>query len=82
MKEYFEGFEYKMLWVDSPDASVWRDVWMPIIILKNYPTWILVEVQPHMNPHGQGMSKPYKIGINRMALRHGEIRLMEVNRWW
>lgn len=84
MKDYYEGFEYKMLWNDSPDTSVWRDVWVPVVILKKYPKWMLVEVQPHKNPNGMGISKPYRIGINQMALKFGEIRLMEkgTGRWW
>lgn len=83
MKNYYENFEYRMMWNDSPDTSVWKDVWIPVVILKKYPKWMLVEVQPHKNPNGQGISRPYRIGVNRMALKFGEVRLIEVNnRWW
>ena len=66
-----------MNWDDSPDP-VWKDVWMPVEILEEYPTWMLAEVKQHLNPNGgfKG-SKPYKIGINKMNLLFGGIKLKE-----
>ena len=74
---YEPGKEMLLKWIDPPDP-IWRDMWMPVKVLKEYPKYILVEVQPHMNVNQAfGMSKPYRIGVNKMSLLLGDYQLKE-----
>lgn len=62
---------------DSLDGKTWN-CWIPAVVLKEYPTWMLCEVLPHMNPEGFAMSKPYKIGLNKMNIQLGNIKIKEL----
>lgn len=71
------GKTVKIRWNDSPDASVWSDVWLPVKIIAEYPKFLIGEVQPHVNPNNSfGISKPYRIGLNKTAIAFGEINLV------
>ncbi len=73
----YEGKEMLLKWSDPPHA-VWENVWLPIKIIKEYPRWLLVEVQPHVNGNlSLRMSSPYRMGVNKMSLILGDYKIKE-----
>lgn len=61
---------------DYQGTRCWADVGdVPMKVIKEYPRYILMEVQPHMNPEGFAMSGKYRTCINKADLYTGAIRI-------
>jgi len=62
----------------EPEYSLWRGIWLPVKVVKEYPKWILFEVMPHTNMnHSLGTSHPYRLGVSKVGLILGEYKLKE-----
>ena len=65
---------------DSPDASVWSGVELPAVVIAEYKKFMIVEILPHYNPNqNMGISKPYRLGINKMDIHFGHTVVKEKN---
>lgn len=42
--------------------------WVPAVLLAEYPTWYLFEIQPHRNPKGFGDSEPYRVTVDKFEV--------------
>lgn len=75
---YEPGKEMLFKWNDPP-CSIWKDCWLPAVVVAEYPKFIVIEVQPHKNVNQSlGMSKPYRVGVNKMNLLFKGMELREV----
>ena len=64
--------------IDPPTklSELIRGVWLPVRILQEYEKFFLCEVLPHHNPIlSWGLSKPYKLCLNKMAIKLNEIKI-------
>ena len=69
---------YNATFKTNPDSAVFDNVFLPIKVLKEYDNWFLCEVIPHRNPrHSYGISKPYKVTIDKYDLSHGVVVVKE-----
>lgn len=68
---------YYVQWNNSPNEPVWSNVWIPVSIVKEYPKFYVAEVQPHKNPKGFTMSRPYTITLRKWDIKHGEVLLKQ-----
>lgn len=57
----------------NPDQLIFRDVYLPLMIVAEYPEWWLCEVLSHKNPYGWGMSQPYKVTIRKHDIICGDV---------
>ena len=76
------GYDNKdmLLKITDPVHCIWKNIWLPVKVIKEYPRWILVEVKPHINANIEnswGTAKPYRLGINKMSLLLGDYKLKE-----
>lgn len=65
-------------WRNAPD-SIWDNVWLPVKIVREYPRFLCGIVQPHKNPKGQSVSKPYPLTMNKIAIMFREYILRGIN---
>ena len=72
-KDLYVGMTCKANFKTNPDYHVFGDVFIPVKIIAEYPKWWLTEVIPHKNPHGQGISSPYKMTLNKWDVEKGFI---------
>lgn len=50
--------------------------WIPAKVLREFERYYLVEILPHINPyHHFGISKPYKICLDKLAIMFNEIEV-------
>lgn len=72
--DLYEGMTLEARFENAPD-SVWYNYFIPIRIEKEFPTWFLCTVLPHVSkdPRKMGMSSPYRMTINKHSLRVGEV---------
>ena len=63
--EIYLGGTVYLMWKNPPDAYVWGDVFIPVLIEEEYPRFFVGTVLPHKNAHGSGESHPYRITLNK-----------------
>ena len=60
----------------SWDTATYNNVWLPCYVVSEYPKFIRVEVQPHINPNDSfGESKPYMMSISKAAITFNEVNI-------
>ena len=70
------GEEMKVKFNSSFDNVLYKDIWLPVKIIAEYPKFLLVEVLSHFNPNGgYDFSIPYRRCINKMAIEFGEVEI-------
>lgn len=60
-------------------TDTYKDIYLPIVVKAEYPTWYLCEVLPHMNPRGWKTSAPYPVTISKWNLAHGFVSVIPYN---
>ena len=75
-KDYnITGEKVKVKINDSSLINIFGRNWIPVWIIAEYPKFLIAEVLPHENKHGQGISWPYRITLNKSDLYFKEIEL-------
>ena len=76
----YVGMVCKAKFSVNPDRTIFKDVWLPIRIVKEHKYWWDAEVLEHESPHPHfGPSKPYQMSINKHALKVGEIQIKDIH---
>ena len=57
----------------NPNNVVWRDIFIPVTIVAEYPKFLVGVVQPHRNREGFKDSIPYTITLNKHDISIKEI---------
>lgn len=68
----------KREYIEELDLYPWANCDSPVLahLIKDYPNFIVVEIQPHMNPLSMtGLSKPYTQALSKHAIYQGRIRV-------
>ena len=55
------------------DAYPWGYAVQKAKVIGEFPDYLAIEILPHMNPHGLGLSKPYVCCISKHDIRSGEM---------
>lgn len=62
------------------DHFLYHDVWLPAHVVAEYKKFLIVEIDPHVNPNQSlGVSHPYQIGVNKMDIHFGDVEIREDN---
>lgn len=64
---------------DYMGMDTYKEIYLPIVVKAEYPTWYLCEVLPHMNPRGWKTSTPYPMTISKWNLAHGFTKAIPYN---
>lgn len=65
----------------NPSNDLFKDVWLPMVVLYEYEKFYTCEVLPHRNPrHSWGLSKPYIMTIEKFDLLKGFVRCRPLNK--
>lgn len=57
---------------------LYNNVWLPAKVVDEYPKFLIVEILPHLNVNEHvGISKPYRLGINKMSINFKEVEIRE-----
>lgn len=76
--DFYIGKTIRALFKTNPDESVFGNVYLPCLVVREHPTWWDCVVLPHRNPHNSyGMSKPYPMSISKFALKKRHVIAIE-----
>ena len=65
------------------DTTILNGVWLPVRIIEEYAKYFVCLVLPHRNPvQCWGISKEYKLCINKVAVKLGEVQVKGGYRKW
>lgn len=71
--------KYKEDYNNTPleDPTTWFGFWIPVFVEKEYKKFLLCEVLEHRNPNpgSVGMSKPYRITLNKHDIATGIVKI-------
>ena len=51
----------------------WEGMEVTVVIIAEYPAFLIGEVLPHRHPGGFGISQPYRVTINKHDIFTGEM---------
>lgn len=52
-------------------AFPWHGIAVPVLILEERTGYLVGKVLPHYSPEGIGLSKPYRINMNKFDIEKG-----------
>ena len=79
MKKFVVGEHVNVKLNTSFNPALYNNVWLPCVVIGDYEKFVVVEVQPHINPNSsQGMSHPYNMAINKHDVKIGNTK---IRRW-
>ena len=79
LDKIFEGGYYNVMLMDNFLSTTdvapypnWYKQQIPVKIVKEYPSFYLVDVEKHFNPnHGINDSSPYRVTIDKVFIKNG-----------
>lgn len=79
MKKFVVGEHISVKLNTSFNPALYNKVWLPCVVIGDYEKFVVVEVQPHINPNSsQGMSHPYNITVSKHDIKTGNTK---IRRW-
>lgn len=57
----------------NSDTYSWQDTAVPVLIEREYDRFLVGLVLPHYAPKSLGLSRPYRITINKHDIQTGEM---------
>jgi len=80
LKQLKVGDKIEGVFDTNPSSELFKDVWLPMVVLYEYEKFYTCEVLPHRNPrHSWGLSKPYIMTIEKFDLLKGFVRCRPLN---